>query len=327
MPIDLWLAHSPDPDDVFMWWPLTGQIAPGTGGIDSTGRLTPATPLTPPALDTGPFRFLSLPADIAVLNRRAADFADLHISALSLRAYADVATRYRLTACGSSFGLGYGPKVVCRDDAPLHALSDLADPARSLAVPGLNTTAFMLLGMALGPAALTDRTRFHPLPFEKVIPAVASGAVHAGVVIHEGQVTFADAGLRLLLDLGAWWKSHSGLATPLGVNAVRRDLDTLHGPGTLDRLGTLLSASVRYAAERRAESTAYTLPFALANTARSGADSPERPTLARVDAYCRLYVTAETLDMGAPGRAAIDRLLAAGAALGLCPSVPPVDPL
>lgn len=306
----LTLAHSPDPDDVFMWWPLTGKINPdGTPVRGPQGR---------PVIDGGRFEFRAFPADIHVLNRRAIEVGDLEITALSARAYAEVSNRYILTRCGASFGDGFGPKVVCRsDDTRIACEGCLRDPSLTIAIPGRQTTAFMLLGLVLGDVAARREDRFMEMPFDRVIPAVASGAADAGLVIHEGQLTFADAGLRLVCDVGAWWKTRTGRLAPLGVNAVRRDLDSLHGAGTVREIARLLRSSVAFATERRDESTAYALPFALANTARGG-DGGES-TLERVDRYCRLYVGESALDMGEAGLEAIDALLAAGAETGLCP--------
>ncbi|MBL8875711.1 MAG: ABC transporter substrate-binding protein [Phycisphaerae bacterium] len=321
LPIPLTLAHSPDPDDAFMWWPLTGKINPdGSPQPGEAGK---------PCIDTGRFRFNALPADIHVLNKRAAREGDLQITALSARAYADVKDRYIITSCGGSFGDGYGPKVVVRGDQDADSIKlscedCLKKPGVRIAVPGMQTTAFLLLGLVLGPEIAKQRERFVGLPFEKIIGAVARREVDAGLVIHEGQLTFADAGLRMMLDVGAWWKAKTGLLTPLGVNAIRRDLDRLHGAGTVAEVARLLMQSVAYSMEHRDESTRYTLPFALANVTRAG-NTGEAPTLERVDRYCRMYVTPETLDMGDKGRAAIQRLLTEGAAAGLCPDPGTID--
>lgn len=319
--IPLTLAHSPDPDDAFMWWPLTGKINPdGSRQPSDAGK---------PCIDTGRFHFNAMPADIHVLNQRAAREGDLEITALSARAYADVKDRYVITACGGSFGDGYGPKVVVRQDQSTDPITlkcegCLAKPGVRIAVPGLQTTAFLLLGLVLGPEIARQRDRFIEMPFEQIIGAVARREVDAGLVIHEGQLTFADAGLRMLLDVGAWWKEKTGLLTPLGVNAILRDLDRAHGTGTVSEIAKLLKQSVAYSMEHRDESTRYTLPFALANVSRGGATG-EAPTLERVERYCRMYVTPETLDMGERGRQAISRLLKDGAAAGLCPDPGPID--
>lgn len=297
-----------------MWWPLTGKITPDGRRLDGAeGR---------PILDTSGLSFIALPRDIEELNTRARTAGDLDITALSVRTYADVRHRYIITACGASFGDGFGPKVVCRADVDIHCEGCLRRKGLRIAIPGRGTSAFLLLGLVLGPHNAADQSRFVEMPFERIIGAVSRGEVDAGVVIHEGQLTFGDAGLRLVIDVGAWWKARTGLKTPLGINAVRRDLDATHGPGTLATVGRLLMESVRYSMDRREESTRYTLPFAQANVAKGGGLPP---TYERVDTYCRMYVSQETLDMGDDGRDAITRLLTDGARAGLCPDPGPID--
>lgn len=315
------LAHSPDPDDVFMWWPLTGRISPGAAG-------QPPTRLSPPVMDVG-LDFVPVPEDIEVLNRRALDASGLQfdITALSVRTWASVRDRFIITRCGASFGDGFGPKVVCKKSGIPGGLTIgcegcLGKPGLKIAIPGFGTTAFLMLSLVMGAAGVADRSRFVEMPFDQIIPAVARGDVHAGLVIHEGQLTFADAGLRLVLDVGAWWKERTGLKLPLGVNAVRRDLDARFGPGTLARVADALAASVRYTAERRAESTEYTMPWAAENARKAGMAPP---TLDRVDRYCRMYVSDETVDMGEAGRAAIERLFAEAHAAGVGPEGVRVD--
>lgn len=357
----LTLAHSPDPDDVFMWWPLTGKIDPiAWSARADASRIEPAPVIGPAPMNTGRFAFIPIPADIETLNRRAATQADLDITALSFRAYADVQDKYVLTACGSSFGDGYGPKVIARpnegfdaptasqeglsslggrgtgagplgDDVEIHCEGCLRNPDVNVAIPGRRTTAFMLLGLVLGAQSISKRAaRFVEMPFEQVIPAVVRGEyqgipIHAGLVIHEGQVTYEAAGLRLVVDVGAWWKSKTGLPLPLGANAVRRDLDERFGPGSVREVAGLLEHSIAYALERRAESVEYTMPFALANV-RRGNSSDAGPTLERVSRYIDLYVNKWTVDMGDAGVDALKRLYAEGAAAGLCPPVRDITP-
>ncbi len=325
--IPITLAHSPDPDDVFMWWPLTGKLdaRPSRDAAERNDPITPGHPalLSAPALDTSPFEFRALPLDIEVLNRRAIEHADLEITALSARAWSDVRDRYSITSCGASFGDGFGPKLVARaSDARFASIDDAKRPSLRIAIPGRRTTAFLMLSLVLGPAAA--HTTFIELPFDQIIPAVAATQPRAdlGLVIHEGQLTFADSGLRLLLDVGAWWKQRTNLKLPLGVNAIRRDLDRLHGPGTVARLAQLLRDSVAYSMARWDESVAYTMPFAVENVRRGGG---EPPTLDRVNRYCHMYVSEETRDMGDIGREAIRRLLAEGAAEGLCKPLDHLD--
>lgn len=305
----LTLAHSPDPDDAFMWWPITGKVAPSPPGA------TPAL-LAPPHLDTGRFRFRAVPADIETLNRRAAERADLDITALSARAYADAAAKYAIAACGSSFGDGYGPKVVCRAEATLRCDGCLREQRPVIAVPGARTTAFLVLSLLIG-----ERFEFVEMPFERIIDAVVGGRVGAGLIIHEAQLTFQDAGLRQLVDLGGWWGEWTGLPLPLGLNAVRRDLDERFGPGTIAQVAATLRRSVAHAIAHRDESLDYAMGFAMGNT--HGSEAP--PTRASVARFVDMYVNRWTVDMGDAGREAIARLLREGAAAGLCADPGPIE--
>jgi 1,4-dihydroxy-6-naphthoate synthase len=333
--VQLLLAHSPDPDDAFMWWPITGRIEPPSPDQPLDGT-TPARVLEPPSLDCGRFAFSALPADIEALNRRALQEGDLDITALSVRTWADVQDRYALTACGASFGDGFGPRLVARtSDLRILCEECLSKPRLVIAVPGRGTTAFLMLGLMLrelrhqhdATGLELPEPTFIEMPFEQIIGAVADGAADVGLIIHEGQLSFADAGLCKVADVGAWWKQKTGLMLPLGVNALRRDLDQRFGPGTLQQVADILKRSVAYAMERWDESVHYTLGFAQANAARtpSGRGHATPATLERIDQYCRMYVSPETLDMGDTGREAIRRLLAEGAAAGLCPGVGHVD--
>lgn len=296
MPPSITLAHSPDPDDVFMWWPLTGKIDPA-GNV-----------LSPPALDTSGLQFAPLPADIHELNQRAAADAPYEVTALSVACWSTgpVAARYAATRCGGSFGKGYGPRLVVRSQSSLNVPGDVLKAQGPIAIPGHQTTAFLVLKQLLGLKPDADLSRFVRLPFEQIIPAVARGEFIAGLVIHEGQITYAQQDLRLVADLGQWWGAATGLPLPLGVNAIRRDLDNTHGPGVFQLVTDLLHQSVEYAMARWDESVAYTLPFAAANASRAGTLPPD---LAQVDRYCRMYVTEETRDMGEAGELAIRRVL------------------
>ncbi|HLP86219.1 MAG TPA: MqnA/MqnD/SBP family protein [Phycisphaerales bacterium] len=316
----LTLAHSADPDDCFMWWPITGKINPdGTPYAGREGR---------PRIATGDFSFQAVPGDISVFNKLAARAdadggAPYDITALSVRAYADVHDRYIITACGSSFGDGYGPKIVARaDNDEIGCENCLKDDTVTIAVPGLRTSAFMTLGLLLGTAGIGTMSRFIEMPFDAIIPAVRDRKVSAGLVIHEGQVTFAQAGLRQVIDLGTWWKKHRGLPLPLGINAVKRDLDARFGGGTVDEVSRLLQMSLDYAMAHRDESIAYTMPFAAINAQHSGTDAP---TVELVEKYVDMYVTDLTVDMGQTGRTAIEWLLREGAEAGLCPRVAEID--
>lgn len=282
MPV-LTLAHSPDPDDAFMWWPLTGKIEPPREAWTDSASVKHARQLSPPPLDTPGIEFRALPADIEMLNRRAIARGDLDITALSVRTFADVQDRYAITSCGASFGDGFGPKVVAgTDNKSIRCEGCLRRPEVRIAIPGRRTTAFLMLGMILGAEAAASVDKFVELPFDQIIGAVSRGEVDAGLVIHEGQLTFGDAGLRLVIDVGAWWKEKTGLKLPLGINAVRRDLDERYGKGTRESVGGLLKQSVAYAMQRWDESVAYTMPFAQENVRRGGG---QPPTMERLDRY------------------------------------------
>jgi 1,4-dihydroxy-6-naphthoate synthase len=277
------LGHSPDPDDAFMWWPL----------LEVDGN--------PPRLHSPRFRFAAVASDIQALNQRAVAGADdLEITALSVATYPRVADRYALTACGSSVGDGYGPKIVAR--TPLKP-SDLR--GAHVAIPGTGTTAFMVTTLLLGRDAFTHET----IPFKEIPAAVRDGKFDAGVVIHEGQLTFAQDGLTLVEDLGRWWMQHTGLPLPLGANCVLRALERVHGAGTCAHVAGLLESSVRYALSHRQESVRYAMRFA--------------PGMSEglADEFISLYVNAWTLDYGPVGRSAVRELLRRAAELGLVPAV------
>jgi 1,4-dihydroxy-6-naphthoate synthase len=263
------LGHSPDPDDAFMFYAL------------AEGKI-----------DTGGLRFEHILQDIETLNRRAMA-EELDVTAVSLHAYAYLQDRYALLAHGASMGDRYGPLVVARE--PL-------DPAdlrtRTVAVPGTLTTAFLCLRLAIG------NFRFTVLPFDRILEAVAAGHADAGLIIHEGQLTYREHGLHPVLDLGVWWADRTdGLPLPLGGNAVRRAL----GPETVARVAAVLEASIRYGLEHRREA----LPHAL----RYGRDLD----LDLTDRFVGMYVNDYTVNYGERGRRAVQRLLTEAYEAGLAP--------
>jgi 1,4-dihydroxy-6-naphthoate synthase len=278
------IGHSPDPDDAFMWWPLSLEA----------GRF-----------DTGRFRYHAVPADIESLNERSL-IADLEITAMSCAQYPHVAAEYALTACGASMGERYGPRIVARCGL---TLGDLRRGGATLAVPGARTTAFLVANLMLGPGAFP----WNAVPFGDIIARVAAGEFDAGIVIHEGQMTYRDAGLQLLCDLGEWWFDRHGLPLPLGVNAVRRDLDCLHGRGALREAARVLEASIRFALDHREEAISYAMQFAR---------GVPRGT---VDRFVSMYVTDLSIDCGERGRRAIETLLGEAARAGLAPDPGPID--
>jgi 1,4-dihydroxy-6-naphthoate synthase len=300
------LGHSPDPDDAFMWWPITGMVRPDGGVVSG------------PAIDTGRFEFRAVPADIETLNRRAIERGDLDITALSARAYADVAERYIVTACGASFGEGYGPKLVVREDSPLGEGWEQGRELPLVAIPGERTTAFLVLRLLVG-----RPVRFVEMRFSEVVGAIARGDVGAGLVIHEDQITYGGEGFRLLADLGEWWgRETGGLPLPLGLNAVHRSVEERFGPGSLRELSATLRRSIDLALAERERSIDYAMTFAEWNRRSAGRGPISR---ADVDAFVAKYVNRWTVDMGEAGRRSVEELLSRGAAAGLCPRVAGVE--
>ena len=267
------LAHSPDADDAFMFWALAA------GKVDTGGR-----------------RYVHELGDIESLNRRALR-GELEVTAVSLHAYAYLAGRYALLAHGASFGDGYGPRVVARAVRPADPRSALAGPALRIAVPGELTTAFLALKL-LQPAA-----RHVVVPFDQIEDYVAAGRADAGLLIHEGQLTYADRGLHLWVDLGEWWRAETGLPLPLGGNVVRRDL----GPALMGAIARDLKASIQYGLAHRAEALAHAQAYS------RGLDA------ARTDRFVGMYVNHYTVDYGETGRQAVVELLARAHRAGLLP--------
>jgi 1,4-dihydroxy-6-naphthoate synthase len=271
MPQTIRIAHSPDSDDAFMFYAL------------AEGKL-----------ETGDLRYVHELSDIESLNRRALA-GELEVSAISIHAYAYVADRYALLGSGASMGDGYGPRLVSRAPAPADPRAALE--GRRIGVPGKLTTAY--LALKLFQPAFTEVI----LPFDRIEDAVQAGEVDAGLLIHEGQLTFADQGLSLWTDLGAWWLAETGLPLPLGGNVVRRDL----GAAVTRQIARDLKASIVYGLEHRAPALAHARQFNRGLTDE------------RTDAFVGMYVNAWTVDYGPRGRAAVERLLAEGHRAGVIP--------
>ncbi len=282
----LTIGHSPDPDDAFMWWPL-------------------GTPSRPPAIPTERFIFEPVPEDIEVLNHRAINTGDLDITAISVFTYPFVRETYQLTACGCSFGDGYGPKVVARE---VRGRDWLQDPDITFAVPGEKTSTFLAFNILLG-----KPFRYSVMRFDEIMPAVQRGDVDAGLIIHQGQLTYAEEGLELIVDLGAWWGDETGLPLPLGANVIKRDLADRFGPGSGEEVTRILKHSIEYAMKHHAEGVSEALAYA--------AGLPARQTGAFID----LYVNESTLDAGERGLQAFEKLLHAGHDRGLCPDPGVID--
>ena len=269
------VGHSPDPDDAFMFHALAND-----------------------KIDTADLHFQHELQDIETLNRRALK-GELEVTAVSIHAYASLLDRYALLPSGCSMGDRYGPMVVAR--RPL-AVADLSKVR--IAVPGTMTTAFLTLRLLL-PGGF----EYDVLPFDQIIDAVASGKYDAGLIIHEGQLTFQNQGLHLVVDLGVWWQDKTGLPLPLGGNVVRKDL----GPVLMKRIADYLKRSIQYALEHRDEALKYALSYA------------RDMDLALADQFVGMYVNHWTLDYGPRGREAIRRLLDEGHKAGIIPSPTAVE--
>lgn len=281
------LAHSPDPDDAFMWWPLVG--------IDGNG----------PEIDTGQWQFELVTSDIESLNIKA-ETAAYEITAISCAQYPRVASDYVFTSCGASLGDGYGPKLVCRTS---QTLDELLASGPTFLVPGEHTSALAALRLMCRGHELSWRVA----PFEEIGDRVRAGEADAGVLIHEGQLTFEDLQLHLVVDLGAWWESSTGLPLPLGGNVIRRDLEESWGSGTLVEITGILLDSVEWAMQHRERALDYALRFAR---------GIER---ARADAFVEMYVNRWTLDFEDRGREAVRRFLGEAAGAGILPDAGEID--
>ena len=253
--------------------------------------------LTTDLVDTRGFEFEQVLADIQTLNQWARA-GRLEVTAISLAAYPFVQEDYALLPHGASIGTGYGPIVVAREPLEVDALRDL-----EIVVPGAMTTAFLVLRLVLGDF------RYREMPFEEIPDEVASGRAAAGLLIHEGQLTFSDLGLHKVLDLGEWWLLETGLPLPLGVNTVRRDV----GADRLGALSEVLRDAIRCGLENRAEALEYALQFG------RGIDA------AVADRFIEMYVNDLTEDYGDEGRMAVSELLRRGEAIGAFPQPVTID--
>jgi 1,4-dihydroxy-6-naphthoate synthase len=253
------VGFSADPDDAFMFWGLA------SGTVDRRG-----------------FEFEPVIADIQSLNEWSLE-GRLEVTAMSAATYPLVHERYALLPHGASMGAGYGPVVVARERLSLDQLRD-----EEIVVPGKLTTAFLVLQMALG-----GEFACRVMPFDEILPAVAAGDARVGLIIHEGQLTYADSGVEKCLDLGEWWLLETGLPLPLGVNTIRRDL----GADAMGTISAILRESIDAALAHREEALEYALGFG------RGLDG------VRGDRFIEMYVNDMTLDYGDEGRQAVRELL------------------
>jgi 1,4-dihydroxy-6-naphthoate synthase len=270
------VGHSPDPDDAFMFYAL------------AKGKI-----------DTGPYRFVHELVDIETLNRRALK-GELELTAVSVHAYAYLSDRYVLCSCGASMGDRYGPMVVARREMSLDELS-----RATIAVPGLRTTAYLALRLCLG----LDFAHV-VVPFDQILDVAANGEyqgrpIDAGLIIHEGQLTYGDQQLQLVVDMGQWWFEKTGLPLPLGANGIRKDL----GPEAIRDVHRLLLESIQYGLEHREEALSHAMSFG------------RGLNRAKADQFVEMYVNQWTLDFGPVGRQAVARLLAEGHKAGVIPKL------
>ncbi len=278
------LGHSPDPDDAFMFYAMAEHK------IDLRG-----------------YRFEHRLEDIQTLNERA-QRGELHISAISIHAYAYVSDRYALLPCGASMGDGYGPMIVASKGADLPALpKDAAVRAwlhsRRVAVPGRMTSAFLALQLYAGEF---DHVI---VPFDQIFDAVRQGRAEAGLIIHEGQLTYERAGFQKVMDLGEWWKRETGLPLPLGGNVLRKDI----APDVQRDLLQIMRESIDYGLDHRAEAVRHSMPYAR--------DMDEQ----LASRFIGMYVNDFTRDYGDTGRAAIVKFLGTAQERGLIASAKAVE--
>jgi 1,4-dihydroxy-6-naphthoate synthase len=267
---EITVAHSPDSDDAFMFYGLA------TNKVRVPG-----------------LRFTHTLCDIQTLNQKAMEGEGLYdVTAISFHAYPYIQKKYALLPSGGSVGDGYGPMIVA---TRAFSLEDIKQ--KRIAVPGILTTAYLALKL-FAPGIETD-----VVPFDQIIPQVLEGKYEAGLIIHEGQLTYAKSGLHRIIDLGRWWHSVTGLPLPLGGNAIRRSL----GPELMTSVSGALRDSIQYALDHREEALAYAMQFA----------RDLDPQLA--DKFVGMYVNERTLDYGADGREAVRRLLEMGHSAGIIP--------
>lgn len=267
-PEQIRIGHSPDSDDAFMFYPLANGLVPTDG-----------------------FEIVQVAEDIESLNQRAVN-GELEVTAISVHAYAYVAQHYALMPCGASIGDRYGPLVVSKEPMQRKALA-----GKKIAIPGKMTTAYLTLRLC--------QPDFDPevVQFDQILPYVQEGNADAGLIIHEGQLTYGRAGLHKVVDLGEWWHEETGLPLPLGANAIRRDL----GAEKIRRVTALIKQSIQYSLEHREGGLAYAMNYA----------RDMETELA--DRFVGMYVNDYTLDYGEKGRAGVRELMERGYKSGVIP--------
>jgi 1,4-dihydroxy-6-naphthoate synthase len=273
--LDISIAHSPDSDDAFMFYGLA------TNKVRVPG-----------------YRFTHTLSDIETLNRRAREETFYDVTAISFHAYPYLQQNYTLMGCGGSVGEGYGPMIVSSKPLMPGDLDRI-----KIAVPGALTTAYLALKI-FNPAIQTET-----VPFDRIIPEILAGTFDAGLIIHEGQLTYSSSGLHKVLDLGLWWRESTGLVLPLGGNAIRRSL----GAESMRIITKAVRDSIQHALDHREEALNYAMQFARDLDSRLA------------NRFVSMYVNHRTLDYGLDGRQAIRKLLDLGHERGIIPIAPIVD--
>jgi 1,4-dihydroxy-6-naphthoate synthase len=272
---DISIAHSPDSDDAFMFYGLA------TNKIRVPG-----------------FKFHHTLTDIETLNQRAIDEAFYDVTAISFHAYPYLQENYALMACGGSVGEGYGPMIVARQPYSHDEIRKVR-----VAVPGLLTTAYLTLKI------FAPEIETVVVPFDRIIPEIVAGNFDAGLIIHEGQLTYSHSGLQKIIDLGQWWREQTGLPLPLGGNAIRRSL----GEETMTTVTQALRDSIQHALDNREAALQYAMQFARDLDTRLA------------DKFVGMYVNERTLSYGDDGKEAIRKLLQMGHERGIIPAAAKVD--
>jgi 1,4-dihydroxy-6-naphthoate synthase len=268
------VAHSPDSDDAFMFYGMaTNKVR--VPGVKFTHAL----------------------CDIETLNRKALE-GYYDITAISFHAYPYLQDKYAIMPSGGSVGEGYGPMIVASRNIPVDEIARI-----KIAVPGTMTTAYLALKL-FAPDVVTE-----VVPFDEIIPKVLEGKYEAGLIIHEGQLTFNKVGLHRIVDMGKWWRDLTGMPLPLGGNAIKRDL----GPALINSCCNALRDSIQYALDNREEALQYAMQFA------------RDLDVQQADKFVGMYVNERTLDYGNDGREAISKLLEMGYERGIIPNKPNVE--
>jgi len=271
------IAHSPDSDDAFMFYAIN------TKKVDTKG-----------------YEFIDVLSDIETLNKEALK-GRYEVSAISIHAFPLVADKYALLSSGASMGDNYGPIVVSKEDIKPEDLIN-----KKIAVPGLLTSAFLALSLFLG----TKDFNYEVMPFDKIIDAVKEGKVDAGLIIHEGQLTYKDEGLKEVIDLGKWWyEKTNGLPLPLGGNVIRKDL----GEKVMKEISEILKESIKYSLTHREEAVDYALKFARGMNKE------------KADKFIGMYVNDLTVDYGERGKKAIEVFLKEAYEKGLIENLPEIE--